>query len=315
MRLNERVRVAGISGLVLVALSVCAYGGIKAEEKGAVVRVSIDGVVFTEYHYADADRPYFYPVIAPTGDNITRQWPMQTGHPDEETDHKHHRSLWFTHGDVNGHDFWSEGRGPKIVQTKLTVRSTKDQAVIICGNEWRAKDGTVVCTDTRKHTITTAGESRIIDFEITLQASHGKVVLGDTKEGSMAFRTAPTLRVKGKVAKGHILNSEGIKDKRAWGKRAKWCDYYGPLNGKTVGIAVMDHPDNPRHPTWWHARDYGLGCANPFGISYFEKKPRGTGNLSIASGQSVTFRYRVLIHKGTPHEIDLEKAYQKYAKR
>ena len=282
-------------------------------ESGSPVRVVLGGELVTEYHYADADRPYFYPVIAPTGDNITRHWPLKDINKDEQQDHKHQRSLWFTHGAVNGHDFWGEGAGPKIVQTKMKVQSGDSRCVIISENEWRAKDGRVVCTDVRRHTIRLSGDSRIIDFAITIRASHGKVVLGDTKEGSMAVRVAPTLRANGKVAKGSMVNSEGGSGKGIWGKRATWCDYYGPINGKTVGIAIMDHPDNPRHPTWWHARDYGLCAANPFGLSYFEKKPKGTGDMTVEEGQSVTFRYRVLVHNGTAAEADIATRYQEYA--
>lgn len=311
----KSARVTGCS-IFIVCLTMCGwvYAGIEVHEKDKVVEVTIDGKLFTEYHYADADRPFFYPVIAPTGDNITRHWPMKDIDQDEEKDHPHHRSLWFTHGSVNGLDFWSEGKGPKIVQTMLDVKQEKDRAVIICGNEWQAKDGKIVCTDVRKHTISTSGDSRIIDFEITIKASHGKVVFGDTKEGAMAFRVAPMMRLKGKVAQGHILNSEGVKDAAAWGKSAKWCDYYGPVDGKTVGIVIMDHRDNPRHPTTWHARDYGLCAANPFGLSYFQKKPKGAGDMVIEDGQSVTFKYRVFVHKGTPEEAGVENAYKVYVK-
>ena len=288
-------------------------GNSKAPETGSPVRVVLGGELVTEYHSGDADRPYFYPVIAPTGDNITRHWPMRDINKDEQQDHKHHRSVWFTHGDVNGHDFWSEGKGTKIVQTKMKVDSGGSKCVIVTENEWRAKDGKVVCTDLRRHRIMTSGGNRIIDFEITLKASHGKVELGDTKEGSMAMRVAPTLRARGKVARGSMVNSEGGSGKGIWGKRAEWCDYYGPINGKTVGIAIMDHPDNPRHPTWWHARDYGLCAANPFGLSYFEKKEKGAGDMEIKQGGSVTFKYRVLVHSGTAAEAGIGKIYQEYA--
>ena len=286
----------------------------KAPEAGDPVRVMLNGELVTEYHYADADRPYFYPLLAPTGDNITRHWPMRDINKDEQRDHKHHRSLWFTHGDVNGHDFWSEGRGPKIVQTGMKVDSGDARCVVFTRNEWRTRDGKVLCTDVRRHTIRKSGDNRIIDFEITIKASHGTVVFGDTKEGSMAVRVAPTLRTKGKVAQGSMVNSEGGSGRGIWGKRAKWCAYYGPINGKVVGIAIMDHPDNPRHPTWWHARDYGLCAANPFGLSYFEKKPKGTGDMAIKRGESVTFKYRTLVHNGTAEEAGVEKLYQEYAK-
>ncbi|MDA1044517.1 MAG: PmoA family protein [Verrucomicrobia bacterium] len=300
------------SGWILVCFCVKGDHDVNVTEREDSVRVTIDGALFTEYHFADADRPYFYPVIAPTGETITRHWPMQDINEDEERDHPHHRSLWFTHGDVNGHDFWTEGKGPKIVQTLLETGSEKGAGFIVTESEWRAKDGSIVCTDRRKHTLATAGEDRIIDFEITIMASHGRVVFGDTKEGSMAFRVAPTLRTKGKVAAGEIRNSEGVGGASAWGKRARWCDYSGPVKGKTVGIALMDHPQNPRHPAWWHARDYGLCAANPFGQSAFENKAPGSGDLELAAGESLTFRYRVLIHNGTAADAGVETAYKHF---
>ncbi len=152
-----------------------------------------------------------------------------------------------------------------------------------------------------------------MDFEITLHASHGELTLGDTKEGSMAIRLAPTMRVRGKVGRGHIVNSEGLRDGATWGKRAAWCDYYGPVKGKVVGVAIFDHPQNPKHPTWWHVRDYGLFAANPFGVHYFEKKPKGSGDISIPAGQSLTFRYRLYFHKGDEKEAKVAEHYGKYA--
>jgi hypothetical protein len=152
-----------------------------------------------------------------------------------------------------------------------------------------------------------------MDFDITIHASNGKVVLGDTKEGSMAIRLAPTMRVEGKVGKGHIINSEGHRDGAAWGKRAAWCDYYGPVNGDIVGVAIFDHPKNPKHPTWWHVRTYGLFAANPFGVHNFESKPRGTGDITIQAGKSLTFRYRFYFHKGDAKQAQVAKHYRQYA--
>ena len=64
---------------------------------------------------------------------------------------------------------------------------------------------------------------------------------------------------------GAIVNSYGgSQEMETWGKRAHWCDYVGPVNGKTVGITIMDSPGNFRYPTYWHVRDYGLMTANPF---------------------------------------------------
>ena len=83
----------------------------------------------------------------------------------------------------------------------------------------------------------------------------------------MAVRLNEVMRLThGKAAgTGHIVQSTGVRDGATWGKRAEWCDYYGPVEGQVVGIAIFDHPSNPAHPTWWHVRDYGLFAANPFG--------------------------------------------------
>ena len=286
--------------------------GVKVSEVGEKLRVEVNGKLFTEYNFKDAPFPYFYPVIGPTGVNITRHWPMKEGE-NEAQDHRHHRSLWFTHGEVNGHDFW-QGRNDRIVHDKfLEVASGLEVGTFKSQNKWVAANGKVACTDTRTHKFYNRSDGQMMDFEITIQASHGKVVMGDTKEGSMAIRLAPTMRVEGKVGKGHIVNSEGVRDKATWGKRAAWCDYYGPVEGQIVGVAIFDHPQNPKHPTWWHVRDYGLFAANPFGVHNFEGKPKGTGDITILAGESLTFRYRFYFHKGDEKQAKVAEHYREYA--
>jgi len=295
--------------------------GVKITELEDKVKVEINGQLFTEYNFKNVPRPYFYPVIGPTGVNITRHWPMKVVDPlwregqNEEHDHSHHRSLWFTHGAINGHDFWTDGskKGSVVHDRFLQIASGQDMGIIQSQNRYVTSDGTIVCTDTRTHKFYNQPEGQIMDFEITIHASNGDITLGDTKEGSMAIRLAPTMRVEGKVGKGHIINSQGHRDNQAWGKRAAWCDYYGPLNGQTVGVAIFDHPQNQRHPTWWHVRPYGLFAANPFGVHYFEKKPAGTGDLTIKSGNSTTFRYRFYFHKEDFQQAKVAELYREYA--
>jgi hypothetical protein len=154
---------------------------------------------------------------------------------------------------------------------------------------------------------------RMFDFEITLRPSDGDLTFGDTKEGTMAVRLAETMRLQGKVGHGHIVNSEGIRDDQTWGKKADWCDYYGPVEGKIVGMAIFDHPENPRHPTWWHVRDYGLFAANPFGKHDFEKLPDKTaGNLVVPAGKTITFRYRFYLHEGDAEQGGVAEKYREY---
>jgi hypothetical protein len=179
-------------------------------------------------------------------------------------------------------------------------------------NKWIANDGKTICTDTRTHTFYPHPQGMMMDFDITIHASNGTITLGDTKEGSMAIRLAPTMRLKGKVGQGHIVNSQGIRDGATWGKRAAWCDYYGPVKQEVVGVAIFDHPQNPSHPTWWHVRDYGLFAANPFGVHDFEKKPPGTGDITVASGDTITLKYRWYFHKGDTQQANVAQEYRKY---
>lgn len=289
--------------------------GVRLTDSGGKVRIEINGEFFSEYHYTGVSRPFLYPVMGVANLPMTRNWPMKEA-PDEERDHPHQRSLWYAHGNINGHDFWSEGaKAGKTVHEKfLELKSGRDKGIIRSLNSLVAKDGSIIATDERTITIHNRPGARLLDYDITLTASQGDVTFGDTKEGTMAVRLAETMRLKGKVGQGHIVNSEGVRDDDTWGKRAKWCDYYGPVSGKTVGLAIFDHPSNPRHPTWWHVRDYGLFAANPFGVHDFERDPDKTkGNLKVASGERITFKYRFYFHEGDEKQGKVEEEYRAYA--
>jgi hypothetical protein len=301
-----------------VSSAVAAKQGVQITQLADRLRVEINGQLFTEYLYKDVPRPYCYPLIGPGGAAMTRDWPMKNT-LGEEHDHPHHRSLWFAHGSINGYDFWSEEKafGKTVHDNFLEVKSGAKAGVIRERNKWVAADGTVVCIDERTLRFYNPGltSERLMDFEITLIASNGALTFGDTKEGTMAVRLAETMRLQGKLGQGHIVNSAGVRDGQTWGKRADWCDYYGPVGGKTVGIAIFDHPQNPRHPTWWHVRDYGLFAANPFGQHDFESLPDKTaGNLVVPAGKSVTFRYRFYLHEGDDKQAKVAERYQQYVK-
>ena len=292
--------------------------GVHLTSGPATVKVEINGQPFTEYHFADVPRPYFYPLLGPGEVPMTRKWPLENGE-NEEHDHPHHRSLWFAHGAVNGRDFWSEEKQfGKIVHDGFTeVSSGRETGVIRTKDKWVAADGVVVCTDDRVMRFYSRADVRMIDFEVTLHAANGDVTFGDTKEGTMALRIAETMRLKGPKgvpSAGHIVNSAGVRDGDTWGKHADWVDYYGPVGNRTVGIAMLDHPDNPRHPTTWHVRDYGLFAANPFGLHDFEKQPAGAGNFKIPAGQSVTFRYRIILHEGDEKQAGIAAKYLEYVR-
>ena len=139
------------------------------------------------------------------------------------------------------------------------------------------------------------------------------MVFGDTKEGSFALRLAPTLRLQGKVAAGSAVNSAGQEDGAVWGKRAAWVAYNGPVGDEEFTVAIFDHPNNLRHPTWWHARNYGLFAANPFGIHDFDGEPAGTGDYELAPGEELVLRYSVLLLRGERTPAQLAALWDSYA--
>lgn len=295
--------------ILLSALLLPLAGGaqtvsLKPSDLG--LRIEIDGKLFSEYRTTDAQRPYMYPITGPSGANLARPYPMEKGGAE---DHPHHRSMWFTHGGVNGVDFW--GNGEKNGTIKHTgfdqIKAEGAVGSFVAKSDWVLPNGTLVMSDERTIRVEALPDGgAIVDWTIKLIASAGEVTFNDTKEGSFALRLCPSLSIK-ESKDAHITTSEGITDKKAWGTRAKWVTYHGPdPKGNPVSVTIFDHPQNLRHPTYWHARDYGLFAANPFGLHDFEKLDNKTlGNHVLPKGQAMTQRYRVLIEEGAPDQAKL----------
>jgi len=153
---------------------------------------------------------------------------------------------------------------------------------------------------------------RGIDFTLAFTpAGNDRVTFGDTKEaGLCAVRVAKSISDK-----PMLTNSRGqTGEKQVWGKPAEWCDLSGMVNGTPHGVAVLDHPKNPRHPATWHAREYGLLAANIFGLHDYDKNvKKGTGDFTLEPGKTVTFRYRVIVHTGDAKAAKLDEKFRDFA--
>jgi hypothetical protein len=290
------------------------------------ISVEIKGKPFTQLFIGpETNKPYLHPLRSASGKIVTRGFPMEDI-PGESRDHPHHRGLWFAHGDVNGFDFWgNEARGGKfgrIVLAKVNnLTNGKDSGVIDATFDWRDPAGKVLMTESRQMTFYGQPKTRTIDFDIILTARE-KVTFGDTKEGTFALRVASALEEPhaGAPAQpqrtGHLVDSNGLEgEKQVWGKRADWADLYGVVDGEPLGIAIFDHPLNPRHPTYWHARSYGLFAANIFGLHDFENDKSKDGSLVLDPGGTLHFRYRVTIHPGDVVSAHIARLYQDYCGR
>ena len=270
--------------------------------------VSIDGKLFTEYRYGHSVcRPYFYPVLTPDGQRLTRGYPAER-FDGETDDHYHHRGIYVAHGLVNGVDLWGEGEGHGSMLQRGDPEVTGGDTSTIDGIvDWFAPEGERLLEERRSIAIRTEGDLRIIDHESDLCANHGDVTFGDTKEGGlMSIRVPTSMDAKDK---GRIETSEGLVydcgqgEEETWGKQAAWVDYSGPVEtGEQWGYTVVDHKDNPRHPTYWHVRGYGLFTANPFGVHDYKADDSIDESMTITGGTTAVFRYRIIIHPGRGHQ-------------
>ncbi len=281
-------------------------------------QINIDDKPFTEYHHEGFSNPILYPILNQSGTAMTRDWPIrEDGREGESEDHPHHKSLFIGHMSVNGIDFWHEDKensGTIEHARTIETRSGEDRALLRTFNLWKDPNGKTILSDTREMKFGLSDGSRYIDLELNLHASHGEVTFFENKDGGVGLRTHPDIRLtaseKNGVTEvfGHAENSEGNTGESIWGKNANWVHYWGEIDGESSGIAILSHPETLRHPTWWHARPYGLIAPNPFGPT----KDGGGGDLVLPKGQSITLHYRFLFHDKDHESADISAQYASY---
>jgi hypothetical protein len=276
------------------------------------IAVNVDGKPFTVFHYGtDAAKPYLSPLRSASGKIVTRHFPMEYIET-ESHDHMHHRGLWFSYDDVNGVKFWendpsyTKGNMGKQVVTSAKWKDGDKTGTLTATIEWRDGKGKVLIVETREMTFRSDAQLRIIDFRTTLTAAE-PVTFGDTKEGAFAIRLADSFTER---KGGKITDADGRATMaKVWGKRSNWVDYTAEVEGEKIGVAIFDAPSNPRHPTYWHARDYGLFALNPFGQNAFDQK-LDESKWSLPKGDKISFLWRVAIHPG---DADVAALYREFA--
>lgn len=315
--------------IVVLAAALPLAAQVQLTRSETQIAITVDGEPFSTLFFGpETHKPYMHPLRSASGKSVTRGYPM-LDLPGEPHDHPHHRGLWFTHGEVNGLDFWSPetgkgvNKGRVVLNEIVSVKSGAKSGEMTLVFDWKKPDGSVLLTETRVTTIYSDPKLRILDFDINLKAGPEKVVFGDTREGTFAIRLAapldePTGKERPGIATptGKMTSAEGKQgEKNIWGKRSPWVDYCGTLDGEKLGVAIFDHPKNPKHPTYWHARSYGLFAANIFGEhDYYNDKTRD-GSVTVEPNGSLRFRYRVVIHPGDTAEAGIADLYRKYAGR
>lgn len=296
-------------------------------DKERKVNVYIGKQFFTSFLYPDTlEKPVLFPVNAANGTTVTRGFPLNN-RPGEPTDHPHHIGIWFTYENVNGLDFWNNSfaipnekkhlYGWIRTDSILEATSGKDGVLAYHAN-WTNREKKVLLEETTRFVFSGDVHQRIID-RITVLKADTNILFTDAKDGLLGIRVAHELQIpatgtkkftddKGNVtevkgsddtiANGNYVTSEGKYGDSAWSTRAAWCKMYAKMGTDSVSITILDHPENPNYPTYWHARGYGLFAANPLGEKIFTNGKRSK-NFQLEKGGSVTFAYRIIIQDGS----------------
>ncbi|HEX9151380.1 MAG TPA: PmoA family protein [Flavobacterium sp.] len=315
-------------------------------EKEQKIDVMIEGKFFTSYLYSNSiDKPVLFPLVTVSGTTVTRGFPLAT-RANERTDHPHHIGMWFNYGDVNGLDFWNNSDAIKTAdkpkygsirhQKIVAVKSGPQKGELKVSSNWVDNNGKIVLKETTILVFSGDDNSRTIDRTTTLTAQEEKVTFKDNKEGLLGIRVARELEMPSEKAEiftdaqglattvavlnnegvtGNFLSSKGITGNEVWGTRGNWCMMYGQKNGEDIAISIIDHPNNPGYPTYWHARGYGLFAANTLGQEVLSGGKEKL-NFSLDARNSVTFKYRVMITNGNiPSKETLNKEAVSFAKK
>jgi Methane oxygenase PmoA len=320
--------------LIINVVMLFCCSAASAQQQVKVIRSStqnkidilIGGKPFTSFLYPDSlEKPVLYPVYTASGTAVTRGFPLNP-QPGDPTDHPHHIGIWFNFENVNGLDFWNNSYAIPanrkqlygwIKTDRILQTSSGKMGVLSYHANWTNQQNKVLAEETTRFEFSGTAHQRIIDRITTITADTA-LLFTDAKDGLIAMRVAHALQiptdkdqkfaddkgnvtiVKGgtdKIPNGNYLSSEGKLGDSVWSTRARWVKMFGKINNDSVSIVIIDHPQNPNYPTYWHTRGYGLFAANPLGEKIFTNG-KHVKNLQLKKGESVTFRFRIVVDEG-----------------
>ena len=270
------------------------------------ITVAIDGQEFSKYLMsADLAKPYMFPVRGADGTVLTR--PIQTKEKGQG-DHPHHKGIWVAIDEVGGVKFWAEA-GRIVTRSAEILVAEGNPAQFKVVNDWVGKDERTVVRET---TTISVFAHRLLAYDIQFTTGGDQPVeFGDTKEGLFGFRMAESMREK---VGGLVTNADGGKGTvQCWGQMSDWVDYVGPVDGKSFGVAIFDHPLN-RRPSRYHVRDYGLFSVSPFGANAYSNGKRPVEPFSLLPGAKLRLRYALYIHNGNAEQGNVSGVYRDYLK-
>ena len=271
-------------------------------------------VVWQANFAGDAGKPYFHPVCLPDGTKLTWLRPP---------DHPWHRGLWFSWKYINGLNYWEEDRDTHLSEgrtevTAVSVETEPDFSTTIeMKISYHPPEKDPVLTETRVVEVSKPDEdgSYTMDWKSTFKAQQ-EVELGRTppphEEGGKSWGGYAGLscRIAEQTTGWKVLDSEDRRGLEPHGKEALWADFslVSRETGRTAGVAIFGHPDNPRHPTPWFVI---MDTSVPFG--YLSPALLWDEPMTLHPEEEMTLRYRVLIHPERMEPEALEEEWKSFS--
>ncbi len=309
-------RVPVIAGLLLVALLLSQTAGaqqIVIDANSLSVREG--SATLLQYRHSDVPfKPYVKELFTPNSVNVLLDAPR---------DHLHHHALMFACA-VNNVDFWGEAVGPAEGHFERLPGKQQHlgfEDVAVAGSEghrwsryaenlrWVSQPNSVpLLGEQRTITVGRVGSPAVtfLTWESRLSVPQGKdsVALSGSHYHGLGLRFIRSMDATGELrnpdsAPGVIFRGEERLT------RSRWCAYTASANGKTVTVAMFDHPDNPRSPATWFT------MAKPF--AYLSATLRlHEEPLKLFSGKPLTLRYGVALWDGRPDTAQIDELYRQW---
>jgi hypothetical protein len=269
-----------------------------------------EGVLWKFNFGPDRTKPCFHPLATVDGRVITCDAPP---------DHPWHHGLWFSWKYINGVNYWEADRAtgrPEGQTTWSDVRvTTRDDhsARLTMTLDYRGPSGAdAVLRELRAIDVhSPTGDSYVIDWTAQFEARED-VVLDRTPPaaGAPGGYAGLSVRFAQQLSDRQATNRDGVVE-FSHGDRHRGhgdaFDYSGKLDDGSAGLAILDYPENPRHPTPW----YLIRSKN---MSYINAAFLHDAPLKLAAGQSFVLRYRVVVHNGRWDAAQLSRASDEYAR-
>jgi hypothetical protein len=234
-------------------------------------------------------KPHVHPLATPSGLVLSRV---------EPPDHPWQRGLWFVVKFVDGDNFWEEGDPAGWgIQRHLAAPVVDDATGTIEGDlVWIRPDRSTVAVEEHRRLrhVELPDGAYAIDWDVTLRVPHTAVLDRSPYMGVWGGYSGLAFRGRDDWADTRLLLDDGVARDRVTPQRSRWCDLSSPAGG----LCVLDHPGNPSHPVPFYATcragaGYGDGWANTLYPAFLWDGP-----VTLAAGDVLRFRYRVVVHDG-----------------